>query len=440
MMAALLFPLLFLPVLTSIAEETTTEHLTIAFVSERAGNLELYLINSDGSHLRRLTHNAANDLWPAWSPDGKEIAFVSDREGNLEIYVIAADGSNVKNLSANPSDDAFPTWSPNGRRIAFASKRAGISEIYIMDADGSHVKRVTHNGIDASDLAWSPDGESIAFVSDKTGNSEIYKMSVDGLFMDNLTDNGMGNWDPAWSPDGRNIVFVSDKHGDLEIYVMDADGLNERRLTQDPAVDVTPYWSPDGERIIFSSTRSGRFEIYTMDTDGSKVKKLTSGGGKNPAWAWVDGVMINTTTDAQNIQELIQQLADETVATNKAGDELFFTIGALPHLLDALSHPDVRVRRKSAILIEGILTFNPQAMVEIKSAPDRTVTMVQTLIEVLDDPDPEVRDAVSHAIASASFLATLATVEVFKEVVFWTVHKDITPLLSGSAIAGSAKG
>jgi len=116
---------------------------TIAFYSDRDGNPEIYVMNADGSDLRRLTDNDATDQAPAWSPDGTQIAFVSDRDGNREIYVMNADGSEPQRLTDNPAYESHPAWSPDGTQIAFISERDGNREIYILDADGSNVQRLT---------------------------------------------------------------------------------------------------------------------------------------------------------------------------------------------------------------------------------------------------------------------------------------------------------
>ncbi|MGH8497327.1 MAG: hypothetical protein ACRERV_00715 [Methylococcales bacterium] len=83
---------------------------TIAFMSFRDGNLELYVMNADGSAQTRLTNNPAYDGDPSWSPDGKRIAFGSFRGGNAEIYVMNADGSAQTRLTNNPAYDADPNW------------------------------------------------------------------------------------------------------------------------------------------------------------------------------------------------------------------------------------------------------------------------------------------------------------------------------------------
>ncbi len=83
-------------------------------------------MNADGKNQKNITQGPlADDLDPSWSPDGERIAFVSDRDGHREIYVMDADGKNQKNLSNNDFDDWGPSWSPDGKRITFVSDRVG---------------------------------------------------------------------------------------------------------------------------------------------------------------------------------------------------------------------------------------------------------------------------------------------------------------------------
>ena len=77
---------------------------------------------------------------------GKRIAFVSDRDGDYEIFVMDADGSHVQQLTDNNKNDWDPVWSPDGKRIAFDSNRYGDYEIFVMDADGSHVVAIGQKG------------------------------------------------------------------------------------------------------------------------------------------------------------------------------------------------------------------------------------------------------------------------------------------------------
>lgn len=259
----------------------------VAFASDRDGNWEIYVMNTDGSELSNLTNNPAAHLWPAWSPDGSKIAFTSDRDGNREIYVVNADGSGQVRLTNEPEIDYIPAWSPDGSKIAFVSQRDGNGDIYIMNTDGSGQTRLTNHPAHDSLPTWSPDGSNIAFQSDRDGNAEIYMMNSDGSSQTRLTDNTANDSGPAWSPDGSRIAFDSDRDGKREIYVMNADGSGQTRLTDNQADDFQPAWSPDGSRMAFVSDREGNLEIYLMGADGSGEVRLTNNPADDiePAWS-----------------------------------------------------------------------------------------------------------------------------------------------------------
>ena len=104
-----------------------------------------------------LTNNAAFDSEPAWSPDGAKIAFISERDGNFEIYVMNANGSGQTNLTNNAAYDSQPAWSPDGAKIAFTSERDGNGETYVMNADGSGQTNLTNYPRLDGYPAWSPE-------------------------------------------------------------------------------------------------------------------------------------------------------------------------------------------------------------------------------------------------------------------------------------------
>jgi Tol biopolymer transport system component len=133
-----------------------------AFVSERMGNPDIWLLDEQGDE-SQLTFDVASDLAPVWSPDGARIAFETDRDGNSEIYVMESDGSNPVNLTRNPADDHAPAWSPDGARIAFQSERDGTSEIYLMNADGTEQVRQTFGPGVSLAPRWESSGSGIAY-------------------------------------------------------------------------------------------------------------------------------------------------------------------------------------------------------------------------------------------------------------------------------------
>ena len=192
----------------------------IAFASDRFAfdrektplSFDIYVMDADGSDPQRLTENRMDDRDPSWSPDGKRIVFRASREGHFEnkfaitdeIYVMDTDGQNLQRLTENRKNDWSPSWSPDGERIAFASDRKGEFEnfeIYVMDADGGNQQRLTNNRVWDMDPSWSPDGKRIAFASDRKGdleNFEIYVMDADGGNLQNLTNNRHSDTNPAW--------------------------------------------------------------------------------------------------------------------------------------------------------------------------------------------------------------------------------------------------
>jgi len=96
----------------------------VLFTSGRDGNVDIYVLEADGSSPRRLTKDVAVDQSADWSPDGSRIAFMSNRDGDFEIFVMAADSTAVRQLTYNDLPDGFPRWSPDGSQILFTSWRA----------------------------------------------------------------------------------------------------------------------------------------------------------------------------------------------------------------------------------------------------------------------------------------------------------------------------
>jgi TolB protein len=122
---------------------------------------DVYVIHPDGSGLINLTAGRGREDDHAWSPDGKWMAFVSDRDGNDEIYLLnveqALDGSGSPiRLTDSRDDDAGPVWSPDGACIAFASYGDDSSGLYVMGVDGSGPTRLADGVYWNSDLSWYP--------------------------------------------------------------------------------------------------------------------------------------------------------------------------------------------------------------------------------------------------------------------------------------------
>ena len=276
----------------------------ISFHSDRTGQSDIYIIDTNGKNLRNLTNHPAEDSWAAWAPDGRSFAFVSDRDGNAEIYIKRFNV--VRRLTNHPEDDFDPAWSPDGNWIAFVSKRTGTRHIYRIDINGKNLKRLTNQGHFNSNPAWSPDGQSIAFGSIGNDGVGIYVMDADGKHLRQIIAQlhvGGPPRFPAWSPDGKQIACAVANDGD-GIYIMDTDGQNVRRISPLEAWSHYPAWSLDGEWIAYDAgvnNLNAVRHIFIVSIKGGEPRQITQHPRRNFSPAWVPGSFfsVSPTVDTQ---------------------------------------------------------------------------------------------------------------------------------------------
>ena len=111
----------------------STDGERIVFDSKRDDpNRDLYVMAPNGRNVRRLTDKPTQqDKCPVLSPDGSRITYICTANGDMDIFVMASDGTGVKNLTSHASSDRCPSWTPDGKRITFMSNRSGFFEVYV---------------------------------------------------------------------------------------------------------------------------------------------------------------------------------------------------------------------------------------------------------------------------------------------------------------------
>jgi TolB protein len=155
------------------------------------GSMEIYVSNLDGSSPRRLTRTQKGiNISPRWNPrTGREIAFISNRGGSPQIYVMDSSGANQRPLISRAGHADSPSWSPDGRYIAFTYGGAGSFQIFVADVASGQLLQLTSQGRNESPT-WSPDGRHLAFQSNRSGRWEIWQTHIDGTGQRQITRGG----------------------------------------------------------------------------------------------------------------------------------------------------------------------------------------------------------------------------------------------------------
>jgi TolB protein len=231
----------------SLTPRWSPDNTRIAFTTYRQGNPDIDVFSLDTNSLLSFAHYRGLTTTPAWSPDGEKIAFCSSMSGYPEIYVGDSHGLNLKRLtySAHFGNNS-PTWNPKtGGQIAFVSDRSGIAQLYLMDADGSNVSRLIDEGGWVDAPSWSPDGQFISFMWKRKGEGgtyDIYIIEAATRRWIQLTQDQGQNENPSWAPDSKHLIFSSNRHGTYQLYSMLANGKNVKQITSQ-GENTNPNWS-----------------------------------------------------------------------------------------------------------------------------------------------------------------------------------------------------
>ncbi|HWF45317.1 MAG TPA: hypothetical protein VG537_11805 [Candidatus Kapabacteria bacterium] len=207
---------------------------------------DLYIADTNGIPISRLTTNDFYDADPAMSLKSERIVFTSTRGGDVDLWSETLDGSDIRQLTHENGYDGNATLSPDGSKIALcASRPTGDAlaqyrsmlqqglfspdhlEIYVMNADGSDQTQVTHLGGMNLSPCWTPDGNHLIFSSnhlDPNGrNFDLFTIDKNGSHLERITYGGGYNGFPAFSSDGKHLIFSSARNASLGTNIFIAD-------------------------------------------------------------------------------------------------------------------------------------------------------------------------------------------------------------------------
>jgi TolB protein len=242
----------------------------IAFASTRhRPTADLYAQRVGSAAVTQLTNDPANDVMPAFSPDGNRLAFASDRDGDWNIYLMDARGGRPVQITTDATPDLHPSFSPDGKRLVYAAFNAQSQqwELVVTELDKPGSRQIIGQGLFPT---WHPTDDTILYQRARQRGTRWFSIwSVDlvdgdpGAPTELAVSANAACITPQWSADGRHIVFctVIDPAADetqrpsqADVWVMRADGTQRTRLTTGRFANLQPIWSPEGA-IYFVSNR-----------------------------------------------------------------------------------------------------------------------------------------------------------------------------------------
>ncbi len=274
---------------------------------------QIFVMNTDGSGVRRVSTGRGRTTCAYFYPDGKHILYSSTHLTSadcpprpdysrgyvwavypaFQIFRTTDTGAAVKQLTAGPGYNAEATLSSDGKKIVFTSLREGDLDIYTMNADGSGVRRLTRGlGYDGGPF-FSPDGQWIVYrAHHPTAPEEVaryksllaqdlvepmqmdlYLMRAGGSEQHQITDLGGASFAPSFFPGSRHIIFASNYESpgssEFELYAIGREGEGLERITFAGGFNAFPVISPDGKKLVFASNRNARqpHEINIFNAD-----------------------------------------------------------------------------------------------------------------------------------------------------------------------------
>lgn len=245
------------------------------------------------------SNEAGTKTYPAFSEDGQRIAYSARGAAKVDpfhVFVRTVAKDTPRQLTQGPANDISPAWSPDGTKIAFLRVSEGRAKYLIVPVGGGAERQIAEfpaAGDESQPLpavAWSKDGTSLVVVqgSDQqpAGLALVALDSGKVTRITNPPEGSEGDSSPALSPDGSTLAFVRNTGSEAaDIWLSDISGAAPRRLTFDDRGIRGVSWTRDGHDLVFSSSRIGGWRLWRLPAYGGSPRELLIAGkqAKDPA-------------------------------------------------------------------------------------------------------------------------------------------------------------
>jgi Tol biopolymer transport system component/DNA-binding winged helix-turn-helix (wHTH) protein len=244
---------------------------------DRVRNVSTWRMSSDG-HTAPAQFIASSFLDSAadFSPDGSRIAFRSDRSGSNEIWICNSDGTGLRKLTSfNGPMTGSPRWSPDGQSIAFDSRAAGRADIYLLKISESFAPvRLTTGEADSVVPNWSSDSRFIYFGSNRTGGWQIWRRNISSGKESQITHNG--GFNGIESSDGKYLYYVRDA-ARTSLWRLSLETGNEKEIVKELGPGMWGYWTLVDDTLYYlqhTDTNQPQAGIFRLDLASGRTDKL----------------------------------------------------------------------------------------------------------------------------------------------------------------------
>lgn len=253
----------------------------IAFRRGPMPHSDLFVMNADGSDLRRITMLRAQMPGFDWMPDGQSLVFASDHGGIVALYRVSLADGGIQPLGIERA--WWPDVASLRNEMVFVREAAAmeVAEVEIDGVADPAPRRLAPTSRSNASATYSPDGRRVALVSDRSGESALYLVE-DGTTRRLAEHPDASIVEPRWSADGRELLYVV-RGGGSRLYAVEVESGWAREITPAGHMVMSAAFSPDGRGIAFTSDHSGRWELWWMDRTGDTTpRQLTKSGARHP--------------------------------------------------------------------------------------------------------------------------------------------------------------
>ncbi|MCK4259058.1 MAG: S9 family peptidase [Halanaerobiales bacterium] len=247
---------------------------------------QIFLVNEEGKQVQ-LTNTTKVDSMTRWAPLGNQLAFISNRSGERQIWLINRHGGEAKQLTQLHNGVIKFDWAPDGKRIALFSEVAQTDEMETLlrektDAEKEKERKESARKVKVIDnLSYKADGRG--FLTEK--KSHVWIVGLDGGDPVQVTTEERNYFSATWSPDGKKLALVSEiddpdyKPGEIQIQILDLSTKKIENIISEGFMGGSLTWSPDGSKIAFYGNRhEHKFatlnQIWISDLTDGTLKRL----------------------------------------------------------------------------------------------------------------------------------------------------------------------